>query len=135
MSDPYQGLGPTLAECLTAEKIALTAELAQVKAERDEWKRRFTDREELRETMEVRREVGEDAARLLATLAETQAELKASRTLDGLAFRAMRKQRDQALSHLSAVLDTSEPTSPASIHAGVHDDARAFLLHERESDE
>ena len=33
MSAPYQGLGPTLAECLTAEKIALTAELAQVKAE------------------------------------------------------------------------------------------------------
>ena len=36
MSAPYQGLGPTLAECLTAEKIALTAELGQVKEERDE---------------------------------------------------------------------------------------------------
>lgn len=42
MSAPYQGLGPTLAECLTAEKIALTAELAQVKAERDRLEKYWT---------------------------------------------------------------------------------------------
>jgi glutaredoxin 2 len=80
MSAPYQGLGPTLAECLTAEKIALTAELAQVKAERDEAVRRWAA--EVNEQTGVIFELRADCAafkKLLDDVAAVNAEMRAER--------------------------------------------------------
>ena len=94
MSAPYQGLGPTLAECLTAEKNALTAELGQVKAERDEAVRRWAA--EVNEQTGVIFELRADCAafkKLLDDVAAVNAE--------------MRAERDTAIRRLEAVLEWS----------------------------
>lgn len=115
MSAPYQGLGPTLAECLTAEKNALTAELAQVKAERDDWKIRA---EERRIETDEAVEKGLDLAGSLYKEREDA-----------------RAERDTAISHLEAVLDWSNTERFAGRTRHENDApfaARAFLLSMRE---
>lgn len=122
MSAPYQGLGPTLAECLTAEKVALTAELAQVKAERDEAVRRWAA--EVNEQTGVIFELRADCAafkKLLDDVAAVNAE--------------MRAERDTAIRRLEAVLEWSNTKRFAGRTRHENDApslARAFLLSMRE---
>lgn len=124
MSAPYQGLGPTLAECLTAEKNALTAELAQVKAERDEAVRRWAA--EVNEQTGVIFELRADCAafkKLLDDVAAVNAE--------------MRAERDTAIRRLEAVLEWSNTKRFAGRTRHENDapsKARAFLLSIKERD-
>ena len=107
MSAPYQGLGPTLAECLTAEKNALTKELAQVKAERDDWKIRADER---------RIETDEARAKCL--------DLAGSLNADKLVAEAERdtalRERDEAVENVAALLrDVDQlPWIPDSFRIG-----------------
>jgi len=76
-------------------------------------------------------QANERALLLERELAQVKAELTASRRLDGLAWRSMRKQRDQALSHLEALAEPpmhlDDVDYPAAVAA-----ARAFVLSMRE---
>lgn len=76
---------------------------------------------------DVPQSVEDEWQALTAELAQVKAELTASRRLDGLAWRSMRKQRDQALSHLEALAEPpmhlDDVDYPAAVAA-----ARAFLL-------
>ena len=93
MSAPYQGLGPTLAECLTAEKNALTKELAQVKADhdaaheiKDAWIAEAKEAEAERDTaLRERDEAWRDRLALLAALdVATENECEAIRHLEAV---------------------------------------------------
>lgn len=112
MSAPYQGLGPTLAECLTAEKIALTAELAQVKAE-------------LYEAINAR-------CNCCGWIAGVPFDHEGEPT-----WSELRDGRDNALRHLEAVLEWSNTERFAGRTRHENDApsaARAFLLSMREGE-